>query len=115
MSNVLYGGQSQPFTGLGTYVFTAPTTGLYTVSCQATPLPVGSALQIVLAQSGSASNSVTFGGTSTNPAQNQDSIAGNTRFVLVAGDLVTVTVSSSAAVDSLPNAVKGIINLFLEQ
>jgi hypothetical protein len=112
MSTLLNTDQAQPFSGLGTWTFTVVTAGQYTLSCQAT-LPLGSNLQIVLAQTGSASNSVTVGGSSTNPSATQPALGTSTKFQCAAGDVLTVTLTSSNAVDSLPNGVSGTINLFL--
>lgn len=113
--------------GLGTFSYTVPTgaAGLYTLGCQST-LPyeqgtynnssvtpgVASALQIVLSQSGSASVSITIGGSATNPTPTQPAMGTSGRFQCVAGDVLSVVLSSSNAIDNQPNSVKSIVNLY---
>ena len=114
--------------GLGTFSYTIPVggAGLYTLSCQST-LPyeqgtynnssvvpsVASALQIVLSQSGSASVSITIGGSATNPTPTQPSMGTSGRFQCADGDVLSVALSSANAIDAQPNAVKSIVNLYL--
>lgn len=102
---------STPFTGLGTFSITVPVAGDYTLECKATLLPP-SGLQIVLSQTGSVSDSVTIGGTATNPSASQQSLGTSTQFECAAGDVLSVALTSSAAADQLANSVKGIINVF---
>jgi hypothetical protein len=115
MSVTLLPTGSQPFTGLGTWTCTVPAAGTYTLSCEATSLPSGSALQMVLSQTGSTSSSVTIGGTSTNPAQLQPAMGTSLRAICASGDVLSAILSSSAYQDALPNAVKGTITLFPNQ
>ncbi len=124
MSVILNTNQSTPFAGLGTWTYTVPTTGTYTVDCQATvpneqgasgtttaPQPVQSALQIVINLNGSPQ--VTVGGAANDPTPTQPSLGARATLQCTATDVITVVLTSSAAVDAAPNAVKGIINLFL--
>lgn len=112
MSTLIQTESSQPFTGLGTWTITLPAAGSYVLACEATSLPPGSGMQMVLSQTGSASNSVTIGGSSTNPAQNQPSMGTSAIFECAASDVLSVVLSSANAVDSLPNAIKGTITLY---
>ncbi len=113
--------------GLGTFSYTVPTGGggLYTLACQSTipytsgtslnsqaTQPVDSNLQIVLSQTGSASNSVTIGGVTANPTPSQPSMGTSIRINAAAGDVLSVALSSSAAIDSVPNNVKSTVNLY---
>jgi hypothetical protein len=107
MSTLLQNNQAQPFTGLGTWTFTVPSAGQYTLACNAT-VPAGSGLQIVLAQSGSASTSVTISVT----GQTQPSIGTSYRFTCATSDVLTATLTSSNSVDSAANAIKGTLNLY---
>lgn len=113
--------------GLGTFAYTIPVGagGLYTLSCSSTlpfsqgtfntsdqAMPVDSSLQIVLSQTGSASASVTIGGVTGNPTPTQPSMGTSIRLQCAAGDVVSAVLSSTAAVDSNPNAVKSVVNLY---
>lgn len=113
--------------GLGTFSYTVPVGagGLYTLSCQSTipysqgtfnnsaaTQPVDSNLQIVLSQTGSASNSVTIGGVTANPTPSQPSMGTSIRLNCAAGDVVSAVLSSTAAIDSQPNSVKSVVNLY---
>jgi len=111
--------------GLGTFTFTIVTSGLYTLSCQST-LPfeqgtyntsdvtpsVASALQIILSQTGSATTSITIGGTAKNPTPTQPAMGTSGRFQCVAGDTLNVALSSANSIDSNPNAVQSVVNLY---
>lgn len=111
--------------GLGTFTYTIVTSGLYTLGCQST-LPfeqgtynnssvtpsVASALQIVLSQTGSATQSITIGGAATNPTPTQPAMGTSGRFQCVAGDTLNVALTSANAIDAQPNAVKSIVNLY---
>jgi hypothetical protein len=113
--------------GLGTFSYTVPVggAGLYTLSCQST-LPfeqgtfnnssvtpsVASALQIVLSQTGSASVSITIGGSATNPTPTQPAMGTSGRFQCAAGDVLSVALTSANAIDAAPNNVKSIVNLY---
>lgn len=125
MANNFISNQAAPVTGLGTYSFTVVNPGLYTFRCKAIiPCdPSGSALnsaasdpaqsnlQIALQQN--ASNLITpVGGSAANPTPRQGSLSADVRLSAVAGDVLSVVLSSSNAIDNLPNSVKGTINLF---
>jgi hypothetical protein len=111
--------------GLGTFTYNIVTSGLYTLGCQST-LPyeqgtfnnssvtpgVASALQMVLSQTGSASVSITIGGSATNPTPTQPAMGTSGRFQCVAGDTLNVALTSANSIDSQPNAVKSIVNLY---
>lgn len=113
--------------GLGTFTYTVPVgaAGLYTFNCQSTvPFQQGtqgttsttptidSNLQIVLSQSGSATASVTIGGVTTNPTATQPALGTSIRLQCAAGDVLTAALTSTAAVDNNPNAVKSVVNLY---
>lgn len=108
-SNTLQLNQCIQDTGLGTSTFTVVTAGEYTVAVQYT-LPPASGLEIVINHNGS--SVYTIGGSSTNPSATQPSIGGGIKLACAATDTITVVLSSSNAVDSLPNAVKGTINVY---
>lgn len=126
MANAFQLNTSTVVGGLGTQTYTVPAgvaTQLYTLAVnftipyRASGMPgdststVGqSGLQIVVNKNGSAS--LTLGGAATNPTPTQPSLAGSVRLSLAAGDVVTVVLSSSSAVDAVPNAVKGTINFY---
>jgi hypothetical protein len=113
--------------GLGTFSYTVPVggAGLYTLSCQST-LPyeqgtfnnssvtpsVASALQVVLRQTGSASVSITIGGSATNPTPTQPAIGTSSRFQVADGDVLSVVLSSANSIDAQPNSVKSVVNLY---
>lgn len=109
MANDLQLNTSTPVAGLGTFVYTTTTTGMYTVDCQST-LPLSSALQIVLKQN--STTLLTSGGASTNPTPTQQSIGARTQVQATAGDTISVVLSSANAVDAFPNSVKSTVNLF---
>ncbi len=48
----------------------------------------------------------------SNPTPTQPSLGSSVRFQATAGDVITVVASSIAPVDALPNAIKGIVNIF---
>lgn len=111
--------------GLGTFSYTVPVggAGLYTLGCQST-LPyeqgtfnnssvtpsVASALQIVLKQNASAL--VTIGGSAANPTPTQPAMGTSVRIQAVDGDVLSVVLSSANSIDSQPNAVKSVVNLY---
>lgn len=116
---------SSAVAGLGTFSFTVVTAGLYTLACNSTlpytsgtsvnsqgPQPVDSNLQIVLSQTGSTSASVTIGGATANPTPSQPSMGTSIRVNAAAGDVLSVVLSSTAAIDSVPNNVKSAVNLY---
>ena len=104
-TNSLTADASIPFAGLGTVTYNAAATGIYTVGVQCT-IPLASSLQILIKQN--ASTILTLSA----PTPTQQSLSGSTHFQCTAADVITVVLSSSAAVDSLPNAVKSVINIF---
>lgn len=119
MTNSLSPIQSTPVVGLGTQTYTVPTTANYTVAVNYT-IPY-------IASGSSANSSVTTGGsglqilvklngstklTLNNPTPTQPLLAGSVNIACTAGDSITVVPSSSNAVDSALNAVKGIINIY---
>lgn len=108
MANSLAVG-SQAVAGLGTFVNTIVTAGMYTVEVKTT-LPASSGVQIVLKQN--ASTLITVGGTTDDPTPTQQSIGAMTSVNAAAGDTISVVLSSANAVDSIPNAVKSVVNLF---
>lgn len=126
MANAFQLNVSTVVAGLGTQTYTVPAgtaTQLYTIavnftipyiasgsSSNSTVTTGGSGLQIVVNNNGSPI--LTVGGTATNPTPTQPSISGSVRATLAAADVVTVVLSSSNAVDSLANAVKGTINFY---
>lgn len=113
--------------GLGTFTYTIPVGagGLYTLGCQST-LPfeqgtfnnssvtpsVASALQMVLSQTGSASVSITIGGSASNPTPTQPAMGTSGRFQCSAGDTLNVALTSANSIDAAPNNVKSIVNLY---
>jgi len=123
MANSL-GLNSNAVAGLGTFAYTVVTPGMYSLNVQST-LPyesgtyndssvvpsVASALQIVIKQN--ASTLVTVGGAATNPTPTQPSLSAGFKIQAVAGDVLSVVLSSANAIDNQPNSVKSNINLFL--
>ena len=125
MANGLQLNTSTPVTGLGTQTFTVLSSQAGAMTCavqftipyEASGSSANSAstagqsgLQIVINQNGSPI--LTLGGSSSNPAPTQPSLGGSVRFLAAAADVITVVLSSANAVDAVPNAVKGIINLY---
>lgn len=122
MTNGLQLNVSTPVTGLSTQTYTVTTAGTYTCAFNFTiPFVQGtsansssttgqSALQVVVNQNGSPI--LTVGGSSTNPTPTQPELGSAVTFLAASGDVITVVTSSANAVDAVPNAVKGIINLF---
>jgi hypothetical protein len=114
---------STPVTGLGSQTFNATQAGLTTVafnftipyiasgtSGNSTVTTGQSGLQVVVNQNGTPV--LTSGGTSSNPSPYQASLAGQVVINCAVNDVITVVLSSANAVDAVPNAVKGIINIF---
>lgn len=115
--------QSTAVGGLGTQTCTVITAGLYTLavnftipyrpagsSADSTSLTGQSSLQIVVNNNGSAK--LTLGGAATNPTPTQPTLAGSVQIQAAANDVITVVLTSAAAVDNLPNAIKGTINFY---
>ena len=99
---------SSPLSGLVTTTTTITVAGPYYLSCYST-IPLGSGLQIQVAQNGTPI--YTIGGASTNPSATQQSLGGNAYFSAALNDVITCALTSSNAVDALPNAVKSTITL----
>lgn len=110
-------------TGLGTQTFNITTAGLYTCAFEFTIpyVPAGSSansastagqsgLQVVVNQNGTPI--LTLGGASNNPTPTQPSLGGSCQIQAAVNDVITVVLTSANAVDTYPNAIKGIINLF---
>jgi hypothetical protein len=109
--------------GLGTQTFNITVAGPYTCAFNFTIpyVPAGSSanssstvgqsgLQVVVNQNGTPL--LTVGGSSTNPTPTQPELGSSVTFQAALNDVITVVLSSANAVDSAPNAVKGVINLF---
>ena len=111
MANSFVINQAAPTAGLGTfsYTITASDAGEMTAAIQST-LPIGSGLQIVINQN--STPLVTVGGAATNPTPTQPSIGTSARLNAASGDVISFVLTSSNNVDSEPNAVKSIINLY---
>lgn len=92
--------------GLGAWTHTTLTTSMYTCHVRSTDIST-SGLSITIVQSGS--NSVTYTSTAPTTTQRHIEIAGT--FMCVAGDVITITTSSSTLNDKLMNTVKTTINL----
>lgn len=105
MSIQLNPDQSQVMSGLGTATFTVATAGFYTLTCQST-IPPNSALSIAVNKNGSSQFTVNA------PTPTQASISAGGRIQCAATDTLTVVLTSANAVDSVPNTVKSVINLF---
>lgn len=101
MPNTLKAQQSNVICGLGTYTHTITTTNMYKVKARATENPTSS-LSISITQSGSTSATIT----SDAPAADQNNIVVSKVFNCVAGDVITVVISSAAATDNQLNTVK---------
>ena len=107
MSNILQLNQDQPLVGLGTMTYTIPTAGLYFVRVQLTEVPP-TGLSVVINQNGTP----IFTAPTITPTQ----IAQQFKYspiVAAVNDVITVVLSSSAAIDNLPNSnnVKSIITI----
>jgi hypothetical protein len=114
--------QSTPVSGLGTQTYNVQTTGIYTVEVRYTipyvaagssynsdtmaDAPEASALQILVKLD--ATTKLTLSA----PGPTQPSMSGSISFAATAGQVITVVPSSSAASDNVPNAVKGIVNVY---
>lgn len=126
MANAFQLNTSTVVAGLGTQTYTVPAgaaTQLYTCavnftipyrpagsSADSSSLVGQSSLQIVVNKNGSPA--LTLGGAATNPTPTQPSLAGSVQMSLAAADIVTVVLSSAAAVDNVANAIKGTINFY---
>lgn len=115
---------STPTVGLATQTFNVTGAGLYTVDCDytipyiasgtsadSTVTTGGSALQVLVKLNGS--TKLTIGGAATNPTPTQPTIGGRVQMQCAVNDVITIVPSSANAVDNAPNAVRGIVNIFL--
>lgn len=117
--NSLSSVQSTVIGGLGTQTYNVVNAGLYTCEFK---------IFVPYVASGSSNNSsVTTGGSSclvvvnlngspvltmATPSINQPIVGGSVRIQAAANDVITVVLSSAANIDNLPNAIKGIINIY---
>lgn len=105
MSNILILNQSFVSVGLGTLTYTIPAAGLYNVKCDLTEVPP-SGISVVVNLNGSPIYTV-----SSLPTT-QSAFQFKTRPISCAlNDVVTVVLSSSAAVDNQLNTVKSIVSI----
>lgn len=104
MANILL--LNQPFVsvGLGTSTFTVPSTGVYYVSVQSTETPPTS-LSIVVNQNGSPIY------TAPVITPTQSALQLKTSFPATAADVITVVLSSAAAIDNQLNTLKTTVAL----
>jgi hypothetical protein len=117
MANDFNLNQAAPINGLGTFSSTVSAAGpvVLDVKCQ---IPwaadsennQSSNLQIVLKQN--STTLVTVGGSSANPTPTQGILSASYNATAAANDVFHVVLSSSNAIDSVPNNVKGTINFF---
>jgi len=104
MSNILILNQSYVMVGLGTVTFTIPVTGLYNVQFQTTEVPPSS-LVVLVKNNGS----TVYTAPTITPTQSALQFKYGQPFT--AADVVTVVLSSSAAIDSALNNVKSIVSI----
>lgn len=104
MPNTLKDTQSTIIVGLGTWTYTVTTAGLHFVDATATENPPSS-LSIVINLNGSPI------ATSPTPSAPQQAVEAQALFPCAASDVITVVLSSSAAIDNQLNTVKTLINL----
>lgn len=99
-------GQTSVSNGLSTDVFQVKVAGMHSIYTRSTcDMPSG--MVVTISQSGSASNS--FVSPATSPQSLH--VEMNAKFNCAVGDLLTVAVTSSAAVDQPPSLIKTVINL----
>ncbi len=101
MANTLKASKSNVICGLGVFTHTTAVTGPYFVSARCDENPT-SGVTITIAQSGSATNTVT----SAAPTAAQSDIQLSKLFMCAAGDVITVTLASSTDIDQQYNTVK---------
>lgn len=107
MANTFKVNQSNVICGLQTTTHTIGTTNMYHVLSKSTIHP-GSALSITVSQSGSTTASFT----STAPSSSQRHIELNCSFNCVIGDVITVAITSSAAIDNGLNNVSTVLAIY---
>lgn len=105
-TNNLKDSESNVINGLGAYTHTCANTSMYYVDAHAN-MDTSSSLIITIAQTGSTSVSVS----SAAPASSQNHVDLRKVFNCAAGDVITVTMSSAAAVDNQLNRVKTIVSM----
>jgi hypothetical protein len=106
MPNTLKAHQSNVICGLGTFTHTVASTKMYFASAVCNENPTSS-VSITISQSGSTSASIT----STAPTSAQQAISVQKVFNCVSGDIITVAVTSAAAIDNQKNTVKTIVRV----
>lgn len=106
MPNTLRVSQSNVIVGLGTFTHTTLSSTMYNVTVRATEVPTSS-LSITIAQSGSASATIT----STAPTSAQGHVELQKLFNCASGDVLTITLSSSAPIDNQLNTVKSVVTI----
>lgn len=104
MSQPIKDSETSSLSGLGTFTHTTASTGQYRIQVRSTMQPASS-LAISIAQTGSASNSISS--IAPTPSDTQVGLQGV--FQCVAGDLITITLSSSAIIDQGYNVIRSII------
>lgn len=100
--------ESNVFSGLGTLTYTIGAAGAHTITCTST-VNFGSGLVITINQNGS--QVATTSALSTSATQQTLNLS--TSFVCSVSDVVTVVLTSSAAIDSMLNTVKSIVTIGL--
>lgn len=98
--------QSNVICGLGAYTHVTASTGMYFASAHCEENPASGVI-ITIAQSGSTTATVS----SPAAAAAQNHIELQKVFNCVAGDIITVTIASSSAIDAQKNTVKSIIKV----
>ena len=104
MPNTLNDTQSNIICGLGTWTYTVTQAGPFYVSASSTEVPPSS-LSIVINQNGSPK------ATSTATTASQDRVRISIDLNCAASDVITVVISSAAAIDNQLNTVKTLVNL----
>lgn len=105
-TNNLKNSESNVIVGLGAYTHVCANTSMYFVDARSSVNPASSVI-ITIAQSGSVTDSVS----SAAPAATQNNIELRKVFNCTAGDVLTVTMSSAAAIDNQLNNVKTIVSM----
>lgn len=105
-SFVLKDNQANQICGLGSFTYTVSSAGPFSVNVMSSVNPASS-LSITIAQSGSQSVSVS----SVAPSSVQSHIELSNKFNCAVSDVLTVTISSSAAIDEQLNTVESIVVL----
>ena|SRR5665213_2136149 len=98
--------QEKILTNLDTYNHTTASASMYTVEVKLSEVPP-SGCTITIAQSGSTSNSVS----TTAPAATQNHVELRTILNCAIGDVIAVTLASSAPIDQGPNAIRASLKI----